>query len=70
MQLPQAVHSVADKATRYAAGAVRISNLPEDDVAALIGVEAAWFAGIVFSVKLLASGLYAEFTRARSRRKA
>lgn len=44
-----------------AGNVVEVLDWPVEDAAAVIGVEAAWLAGVMLAVKFLTVGLYKEF---------
>jgi len=46
-----------------------VLDWPVEDAAAVIGVEAAWLAGVLLAVKILGMGLYKEFLAEPPRRR-
>jgi hypothetical protein len=52
-----------DKPVAYTQKVVTVIEWPTDDLAAVIGVEAAWLTGMLLAVKFLTIGLWHEFKK-------
>lgn len=64
-----APESVWDRTARYAGNVRDLYELPVGDVAAVIGVEAAWLSGILIAIKIFSVGIACEFSKGHQKKK-